>query len=331
MMPTFQTLNQRKELIDPVNKVDYRRNTQETKSNLPKLNTVNTILEYKKKLAHKKIVKVVKKRNRIFWFIQFWSLFIFLWFVNTFACLLVVLEDLDRTHKKQWDTLELVMMVYFIIEFVITFFMHKPPRYLFWLKFMTYIDLAVIAPRLIRLIFSIEYTKTLSFFRILRIFKVFRIVRLIAYLKKLSANHNPTEISYKRSLISPLTKQILILAISLFSTLFIGAGVIIFIDDEFDMPFSIDLNYIDAIYYMAVTGSTLGYGDIVPVIAISRFVVIILIVIIIYIFSIQIRKILKMMQSWDSYDTRIKMNQHDVIFLFDDNLEILRSFLLYYF
>lgn len=223
------------------------------------------------------------------------------------------------------------MMVYFIIEFFITLFMFKPPRYLFWFKFTTYIDIAVIAPRLIRLIFSIEYTKTLGFLRILRIFKVFRIVRLIKHIKKLSANSNPYELSYKKSLISPLTRQILILAISLFSTLFIGAGVIIFIDDEFDMPFSIDLNYIDAIYYMAVTGSTLGYGDIVPIIPISRLVVITIIVIIIYIFGTQITKILKMMQGWDSYDTKMKLNQHDVIFLFDDNLEILRSFLLYYF
>lgn len=222
-------------------------------------------------------------------------------------------------------------MSYFIAEFIVVIIMHKPPKYRMLFKWGTYIDLLTILPRLIRVIFGISDTKKWGFFRILRIFKVFRIVRLIKYLQKLNLKKDEFEINYNQAMISPLTKQILILIVSLFSTLFIGAGLIIFIDDEWDHAFTFDLTYVDAIYYMAVTGSTLGYGDIVPTIPISRFAVVCLIIVIIYIFGVQISTIVAMMQGWDSYDQQFNLSNHDVVFLFDDNLEVLTSFLLYYF
>jgi hypothetical protein len=160
---------------------------------------------------------------------------------------------------------------------------------------------------------------------------VFRIVRLIKYLRKLGPKKEEYEINYTRATISPLTKQILILIVSMFSTLFIGAGVVIFIDDEWEMSFTFDLNYIDAIYYMTVTASTLGYGDIYPTAAVSRAVIIIVIMVVIYIFGTQISKIITMMRNWDSYDTKFQLSNHDVVYLYDDNIELLSSFLLYYF
>ena len=126
--------------------------------------------------------------------------------------------------------------------------------------------------------------------------------------------------------------QILMMVVSLFSALFIGAGIIAYIDEVwYDTAFKFNINYLDALYYMVVTGSTLGYGDIYPTIESSRIAVILIIVIIIYIFGTQITKIVSTIGSWDSYDISIKEENHVVIFLFDDNIEILMSFLLCYF
>ena len=170
----------------------------------------------------------------------------------------------------------------------------------------------------------------LTFFRMLRIFKIFRIMRILKFLRKIKSNKAKDEINFKKPTISPLTHQILILVVSLLSTLFIAAGIIIFIDDETENAWTFNLNYIDAIYYVAVTGFTLGYGDIVPIREISRFTILITIVIIIYIFGTQIKDIVNIIRRGDYYDKKMRMKNHVVIFLFNDNLEILTSFLLYY-
>lgn len=77
MMPAFKTITPRDKGL--------RRNTQEAKINMPKLTAKNRINEYKKQLSMKKNVKVVKKRYRVFYFVQFWFIFIFLCLVNIFA------------------------------------------------------------------------------------------------------------------------------------------------------------------------------------------------------------------------------------------------------
>lgn len=77
-MPLYQSKHRMSDLVSPQHPVGDRRHTQEAKSSLSSLSNINAILEYKKRLAQKKIVKVVKKRNKILWFFQFWSLFIFL-------------------------------------------------------------------------------------------------------------------------------------------------------------------------------------------------------------------------------------------------------------
>ena len=92
---------------------------------------------------------------------------------------------------------------------------------------------------------------------------MFRIVRLIDFLRKLNPKRDSLEINYKTPTISPLIKQILMMIVSLFSALFIGAGIIAYIDEVWeDTAFTFNINYIDALYYMAITGSTVGYGDI---------------------------------------------------------------------
>ena len=123
-MPTVKTFSQ--------TTIDTRRRTQQNVADYPKLTAQNKIDAYKKYLRQKKIVRVVKRRYRVLYFIQFWGIFIFLVMVNIYACLLVVLEDLYREKEDLWDVLETILMAYFILEFIIVYIMFKPPRYRIW-------------------------------------------------------------------------------------------------------------------------------------------------------------------------------------------------------
>lgn len=285
---------------------------------------------YRKRLLSSMTVRRTSNRYRLYYFIQFWIIFTFTIFINIFACILIILEDMYRDHEEVWDVFELILMVYFMVEFVVSIFLYKPPRYKMLLDWGTYIDIITILPRLIMLIFNKSNVSKLGFFRILRMFKIFRIMRILKFLRKIKSKRSTDELSYERPAMSPLTNQIMILIVSLLSTLFISAGFLIFIDEEIQDSWNFNINYIDAIYYIVVTGSTLGYGDIHPIKAVSRFTIISVIFIIIYIFAKQINKIISTINQLDSYDTKMHLKNHAVIFLYNDNIEILTSFLLYY-
>ena len=252
--------------------------------------------------------------------------------INIYAWALVVLQSMFPEYESAWGTQEVVLMWYFIFELVLSVLVMKPPRYKVLMKLSFYIDIIIITPIFLLAVFEVENVKMLGFFRVLRIFKIFRVVRLIEFLRKLGPAKSSLEINYRTPTVSPLTKQILILVVSLFSALFIGAGIMTFIDDECDdTAFTFNINYVDAIYYMVVTGSTLGYGDIYPTMVASRVAVIWCIVVIIYIFGSQVTRIISLMNSVDNYDVTVYHEGHIVIYLFNDNLEVLISFLLCYF
>lgn len=56
--------------------------------------------------------------------------------------------------------------------------------------------------------------------------------------------------------------------------LFVGAGLVSAVSYSTTNAFSLDnMKYLDAFYYMIVTASTIGYGDIYPKSVIARFIV----------------------------------------------------------
>lgn len=93
--------------------------------------------------------------------------------------------------------------------------------------------------------------------------------------------------------------------------LFISAGIAYQLDqldpDSFVLPdYSENKNFdfLAAFYYMIVTSSTLGYGDIMPIKRASRMVSVILIFAMVYIIGDQIGKISEIMANYTRYDTK---------------------------
>ena len=70
----------------------------------------------------------------------------------------------------------------------------------------------------------------------------------------------------------------LILILNLFTTVFIAAGIIKFVDNFLEDSFSQRLKFLDAMYYMIITSGTIGYGDIYPTSVLSRLVLMVIIV-----------------------------------------------------
>jgi len=99
--------------------------------------------------------------------------------------------------------------------------------------------------------------------------------------------------------------------------LFIGAGVAHAIDTiEAESFYNADFpkfDFLSAFYYMIVTSSTLGYGDIYPIKTASRMITIVLIIAMVGIISDQLSKISQLMDNYSKYDTVYNDIRHIVI------------------
>ena len=86
----------------------------------------------------------------------------------------------------------------------------------------------------------------------------------------------------------------------------------------------------DAFYFVIITASSIGYGDILPVTWLSRLAVVLVILMILYVFSEQISKLSETIREADIYDTHYKFKDH-IILLGTHKVKILSRFLLHFY
>lgn len=261
---------------------------------------------------------------------KIWLIFVTLALINLFAVIIIVLEDVFPQYMNIWAIAEVCLAGYFFLEFIVEIIIKKPPRIEMIYKFDTYINILSFLPIFVRIVLGFYGFRRFQVFYLFRVLKSFRIIKLIKYLNDSNRSASKGEINNTKVFLTPVRMQKLILYMSIGSTIFITSGIIILIDDQLSNAFTERMNFVSSIYYVAVTGSSLGYGDIYPTRPASRFLVIFIIIFIIYVFAHQISKIITEISNRDPYDTQIKMKNHDVIFLFDDNFEVLSSFLFRY-
>jgi hypothetical protein len=97
----------------------------------------------------------------------------------------------------------------------------------------------------------------------------------------------------------PIKLQFFSIVIILIGVFFIGAGLILGLQDLFHDAWSKkELNFIDAMYFMIVTYCTLGYGDFVPTNMVTRFYIIIGLFSLIIIISDQLTKLAHLLTVW---------------------------------
>ncbi len=192
--------------------------------------------------------------------------------------------------------LELSFSFYFLLEFFIFFYISKNKcNFIFSLD--TVVDVITIFPSIITFFLKRDGNTVninLTFFRIFRIFRVFRILRIYKTLRVIQSESSNDDTPVFK--INPIKFQMFNLGMLLIIILFIGAGICLGMQEMVDNAFNVKkMNFIDAFYFMIVTCTTMGYGDIVPKRAWSRLLVIFIIIILFFMFSDQVTKLTNLM------------------------------------
>ena len=92
-----------------------------------------------------------------------------------------------------------------------------------------------------------------------------------------------------------------------------GAAIVSIISETQADSFSLNIGYLDALYYMIITSGTIGYGDIYPRTLLARSVVVVIILSVFFVFGDNIAKIGQLMKQANFEDKYYHMQDHIVI------------------
>ena len=168
--------------------------------------------------------------------------------LNIFACAVYVSGTylkIDSKITTTFFTLEIIIVTFFSTEYILRLFIaEKKLRYIF--SFYGMIDLISILP------FFISGNE----FKFLRVLKVLRILRFLRFLE--------TD-TFFFGKISRFQLQVLRTIFTVFTILFVSAGLIYSSEIMADIPNHTIHTFGQAFYFTVTTLSTVGFGDFVPI------------------------------------------------------------------
>ena len=87
--------------------------------------------------------------------------------------------------------------------------------------------------------------------------------------------NSDSEEEYTSNLFNPIKVQIITVSVILICNFFIGSGLVLGLQDIIPNAFNKqDMNFFDALYFMIITSTTIGYGEIIPTHTASRMLTI---------------------------------------------------------
>jgi len=229
------------------------------------------------------------------------------------ACLVYIVGTYyGDKYQTEFFIADFVLASVFFVDWVVNLQLSQR-KWDFVISKMSLIDLLTIVPTYIEFIFLSEGLADLSFLRILRVVRVVRVLRMFKIFRSKEEDNESTVLRPKHS--SGISKQIAVMGVALLSVLFIGAGIFHALNflQEDSIYCTTEFDFLTAFYFIVVTSSTLGYGDIYPLTATARLISVVLIVVLVYVISDQVSRISYLVSNCSKYDKKYSLANHIIV------------------
>ncbi|KAJ5076846.1 calcium-activated potassium channel subunit alpha-1 [Anaeramoeba ignava] len=218
---------------------------------------------------------------------RLWDLFQFI--TTVIVCIAFVIETYLVQIPKSLLNAEFIVLFIFFIDYIFYFIISKN-KLKYFLSMFAILDFIIIIPFIILYARgnpeSSDASKPL---RALRVFRIFRTFRFLSLSKSI------------------LRRSIEKLALIIISLLFCGAGIMQFIED------SQHLSFHETIYFIVISISTVGYGDISPLTEIGKMAMMFTILFTLVLVPVQISKVIDLSIRYKSEETKYTKNRKHAI------------------
>ena len=162
---------------------------------------------------------------------------------------------IDKQLKTSLEVIDFLILIAFTIEYILRVWSaEKPKEYLF--SFFGIIDLVAILPLFIG-------WSDIGFIRVFRWFRILRIIRFWKIEKRILGFKTEDSIVFAR------------IFLTLFTLIFVYAGLIYQVEHQINSDRLV--NFFDAFYFVVVTMTTVGYGDVTPLSEAGRIMTVLMI------------------------------------------------------